>query len=118
MIGRIVYESLALKYRYVFERIQRATNKRINTIHIIGGGSKNNLLNTFVAAASHTRVLAGPSEGTAMGNLLMQAFGCGDLSSIGEIRRIVAASSEITVFNPAGEADWQAGYDRFLKFVP
>jgi rhamnulokinase len=118
MISRIVYESLALKYRYVFERIRRATNKRINTIHIIGGGSKNKLLNTFVAAASHTRVLAGPSEGTAMGNLLMQAYGCGDLSSIGEIRRLVAASSEINGFEPIDGTAWQAAYERFLKFVP
>jgi rhamnulokinase len=112
-VGRIVYESLALKYRYVLDRIQKATAKQIGVLHIIGGGSKNRLLNSFIAGAVNKPVLAGPAEGTAMGNLLMQAYGCGDLSSIAEIRRIVAASTELEKFEPAG--NWQEAYDRFLR---
>ncbi|MDR1948075.1 MAG: rhamnulokinase [Spirochaetaceae bacterium] len=117
-ISRIVHESLALKYRYVLERIQQVTHKRIGALHIIGGGSKNTLLNTFIAGALNTPVLAGPAEGTAMGNLLMQAYGCGDVSSIGRIRQIVAASTEIGTFKPADPAPWQEAYGRFLRFLP
>jgi rhamnulokinase len=114
VIGRIVYESLALKYRYVLERIRRVTNKKIGALHIIGGGSKNILLNAFIAGALNVPVLAGPAEGTAMGNLLMQAYGCGDVSSITQIRKIVAASTEIGKFEPADSATWQEAYERFL----
>jgi rhamnulokinase len=116
-LSRIVYESLALKYRYVFERIQQATDKRIGALHIIGGGSKNTLLNTFIAAALNIPLLAGPAEGTAMGNLLMQAYGCGDVSSIRQIREIVAASTEISAFKPVDSALWQEAYNRFLRFL-
>ncbi|MFP3090861.1 rhamnulokinase [Treponema sp. TIM-1] len=113
-ISRIIYESLALKYRNVLERIQRAAHKTIRIIHVVGGGSKDRLLNTFIASAAALPVKAGPSEGTAMGNLLLQAYGAGELSSIGQIREIVAASTEIQNFEPTDTGRWQESYGRFL----
>jgi rhamnulokinase len=113
-ISRIVYESLALKYRDVLDRIQKAANKKIRVIHVCGGGGKDRLLNGFMASAANMRVLAGPSEGTAMGNLLLQAYGAGDLSSIAQLREIVAASTEITAFEPVDPALWERAYERFL----
>jgi rhamnulokinase len=114
-ISRIVYESLAMKYRNVLERIQKATNKKIRIIHVCGGGSKDRLLNGFIASAANMTVMAGPSEGTAMGNLLLQAYGAGELSSIGQIREIVAASTETAIFEPGNATQWDQGYERFLK---
>ncbi|MDR1174863.1 MAG: rhamnulokinase [Treponema sp.] len=112
-IGRVVYESLALKYRNVLERIQKAARKEIHIIHVVGGGSKDRLLNTFIASASALPVKAGPQEGTAMGNLLLQAYGASDLSSIREIRDVVAATTEIRGYLPAEEDEWEKAYARF-----
>jgi rhamnulokinase len=112
-ISRIVYESLALKYRNVLERIQKAAHKTMDTIHVAGGGSKDRLLNSFIASAAALAVKAGPPEGTAMGNLLLQAYGSGDLSSIDEIRGVVAASTELSCFMPAEEGRWEDAYRRF-----
>jgi rhamnulokinase len=117
-ISRIVYESLALKYRNALDRIQKAANKKIRVIHVCGGGGKDRLLNSFMASAANMTVLAGPSEGTAMGNLLLQAYGAGDLSSIAQLREIVAASTETAAFEPVGQAQWERAYERFLKLLP
>jgi rhamnulokinase len=117
-ISRIVYESLALKYRNVLERIQKTTHKKINVIHVVGGGSKDRLLNTFIASAVGLPVKAGPSEGTAMGNLLLQAYGAGELSSIGQIREVVAAGTEISVHEPTREDHWKRAYEQFKKIAP
>jgi rhamnulokinase len=117
-ISRIVYESLALKYRNVLERIQKATNKNIRVIHVSGGGSKDRLLNSFIASAANMTVKAGPTEGTAMGNLLLQAYGNGDVSSLTEIRDIVAASTaDISEFKPLNKEEWGKGYERFMKLL-
>jgi rhamnulokinase len=112
-ISRIVYESLALKYRNVLERIQKAAHKTIRIIHVTGGGSKNHLLNRFIASASALPVKAGPSEGTAMGNLLLQAYGAGDLSSISQIRDVVAATTETSDYLPCDAGEWEKAYTRF-----
>ncbi|MDR1128627.1 MAG: hypothetical protein LBL20_04875, partial [Treponema sp.] len=116
-VGRIVYESLALKYRDVLERIKKAARKDIRVIHVVGGGSRDRLLNRFIASATALPVKAGPSEGTAMGNLLLQAYGCGDLSSIGQIREVVAATADISDYGPAGGDGWEDAYARF-KALP
>jgi rhamnulokinase len=116
-ISRIVYESLALKYRNVLERIQKAAHKTVDTIHVVGGGSKDRLLNSFIASAAALPVQAGPPEGTAMGNLLLQAYGSGDLSSIDEIRGVVAASTEVSGYAPAEVTRWEDAYRRFTNLA-
>jgi rhamnulokinase len=116
-ISRIIYESLALKYRNVLERIQKTAHKKINVIHVVGGGSKDHLLNTFIASATGLPVKAGPSEGTTMGNLLLQAYGGGDLSSIGGIREVIATSAETSGFEPTGTDGWEKAYRQFKDLL-
>jgi rhamnulokinase len=72
-VVRCLLESIALKYRLVLERLELMTGQRLETIHIVGGGSKNQLLNQFTADATGRRVVAGPAEATATGNILLQA---------------------------------------------
>ena len=92
---RVILESLAIRYNQVLEGIEKLTGKRIDVIHIVGGGSKNKLLNSLVVKATGRRVIAGPVEGTAIGNLLVQALGAGDIGSLAEARVIVRNSFDV-----------------------
>ena len=82
-------------------------------LHIIGGGSKNKLLNQFTANAIGKRVLAGPSEATAIGNIMMQAVGAGAVASLAEARQIIRASIETEEFLPQESEEWSVAYNRF-----
>ena len=84
---RVALESIALKYRWVLERLEELTGKRLDPIHIIGGGTKNRLLNQFTADATGRVVVTGPVEATAIGNILMQAIGMKHLGSLAEARQ-------------------------------
>lgn len=113
-VARIVYESLALKYRYVVDRLARATGSEVHHLYIIGGGTKNALLNQFTADALNMPVTTGPAEATATGNLLLQAVGCGEVKSLEEIREIVRRSNELGEYTPdAAASAWQEAYKRF-----
>jgi rhamnulokinase len=116
-LSRIIYESLAMKYRNVIERIEKATGRKIRVIHVTGGGSKDGLLNSFIAQAAGLTVKAGPSEGTAMGNLLLQAYGSGEIFSISQIRQIVANTSEIKEYTPSASDEWDKAYKVFLRLL-
>jgi rhamnulokinase len=97
---RTILESLAHRYRDVLEGLEGLTRSRIHTIHIVGGGSRNSLLNQLVANVTGRKVVAGPIEATAAGNLLVQAIGSGEVSGIDEAREIVRNSLQITEFQP------------------
>jgi len=86
-------------------------------IHIIGGGSQNKFLCQLTANATGLQVIAGPAEGTAIGNLLVQAMGLGYVSSLSEIREIVRNSCETVVFQPVDTDKWDGVWDRFVKIV-
>lgn len=109
-IIRCVYESLALKYALVLDWLEELTGSRIEVLHIVGGGSKNEVLNTFTANACGRPVIAGPAEATALGNLLIQARAYGEIGSLAEVREIAQHSSELKTFNPdpAQRAAWSA----------
>ncbi len=98
--ARAILESLARRYREVLENLETLSGRRIAVIHIVGGGSKNRLLNQLVADATGRRVVAGPAEATAIGNLLVQAMGAGELAGIEEIRAVVRRSFAIETFEP------------------
>jgi rhamnulokinase len=98
--ARTILESLARRYREVLEDLEALSGRRIEIIHIVGGGSRNRLLNQLVADATGRRVVAGPTEATAMGNLLVQAMGAGELSNLNEIRRVVRQSCNPDTFEP------------------
>ena len=115
---RVILESLALRYRQVLESLEELTGRRIETIHILGGGSQNSLLNQMVADCTQRVVVAGPTEATAAGNVLVQAMGAGVIGGLNELRRVVRRSFPLETFTPrpvSAKADWDLAYDRFRK---
>jgi len=110
---RAILESLALAYRRVLEQLEQVTGKRIATIHIVGGGSRSELLCQFTANATRRVVLAGPVEATAMGNVLTQAMALGKIASLADLREVVRRSCEVQRYEPAGDAGWDAAYRLF-----
>lgn len=112
---RVILESLALRYRQVLESLERLLGRRLTRIHIVGGGSRNHILNQFVADATQRVVVAGPAEATAAGNILVQAMGSGYVRNLEEIRQVVANSFEVTTIEPGSGDGWDAAYQRFLQ---
>jgi len=110
---RACLESLALAYRECLESIEKVTGEKIKTLHIVGGGSQNKLLNQMAADATGRTVVSGPIEGTAIGNLLIQAYGLGHLKSHQEIRNIVRDSFPIELFQPLSNPLWKEAWKRF-----
>ena len=96
---RAILESLAHRYREVVEGLESLTGRKIRTIHIVGGGSRNALLNRLVAQVTGRTVVAGPVEATAAGNVLVQAIGAGEVRDLDEARAIVRRSFEIQTFS-------------------
>jgi rhamnulokinase len=112
-----VLESLAFKYRQVIGDLERLTRKPIHQIRIIGGGSKNRLLNQFAADATGRRVLAGPAEATALGNVAMQILATGAASSLSEVRAMVDRSFPTETFEPRETDKWQRHVERFRHYT-
>jgi rhamnulokinase len=116
-IIRSILESLALKYRLILEQLQELSGRRIETLHIIGGGTRNHLLCQFAADATGIPVIAGPVEATAIGNILMQTIARGDLSSLAEGREIVHRSFPLTTYRPENTTAWNENYHRFKTII-
>jgi rhamnulokinase len=110
---RATLEALAFRYRQVLETLEQLTGKPITHIHIVGGGAKNRLLNKFAADATGRSVLAGPVEATAIGNVLVQALGAGELRGMAELRQVVADSFPVTVYPPETGRQWEVAYRRW-----
>ena len=111
---RCALESLALKYRWCLEKMEVLRGRRIETIHIVGGGSQNTLLCQFTADATGRTVVAGPVEATALGNILMQMLAAGQIDSLAQGREIVRRSSELITYRPGQRDGWDAAYERYL----
>ena len=109
---RCCLESLAMKYRYVAERLEECTGKRIDVIHIVGGGSQNKLLSQMTADATGRTVITGPVEATAAGNVIVQAIAAGVLKNIDEARSLVRRSCELETYEPRDTARWCEAYQR------
>lgn len=116
-ISRTVFESLAFKYREVLEMIEEIIGKKIKIIHIIGGGSKNELLNQFTANILNIPAKAGPSEATVIGNILVQALALGDIKDVTELRNVVINSFPIKEYNPENVENWNVGYKTYLDKI-
>lgn len=114
-LARCCLESLAFSYRRTLERLESVLSRRFNVIHVVGGGSKNDLLNQMTADATGRRVVAGPDEATALGNVLIQAWGDGEVEDRFAIRRIVLDSAQPRSFEPSRSADWTHAADRFAQ---
>ncbi len=112
---RAVLESLALRYREALEGLEQLSGRRIEVIHIVGGGARNILLNRFVADCTQRKVLAGPWEATAVGNILVQAMGAGELADLNAIRAVVRESFTPTLVEPGPGREWQRAYARYRE---
>jgi rhamnulokinase len=110
---RTILESLALRYREVLEMLESLLGRRLATVHIVGGGSRNRTLNEFVAAATGRTVIAGPAEATAAGNILIQAIGAGAIADLAEARAVVRRSFPAEAIEPRPSVDWDAAYEKF-----
>lgn len=113
-IVRCILESLALEYRWGTEKLCELSGKRLPIIHVIGGGSRNRLLNQFTADATGCEVIAGPVEAAAIGNILLQAIALGDLTSLQEGRDLVRCSFDVIAYQPKNRFPWDEGYSRYL----
>jgi rhamnulokinase len=114
---RCIYESLALFYRITLRRLEKLTGRKIDRLHIVGGGSKDATLNQFAANALNLPVLAGPTECAALGNILIQAITLGDVASHAAGREIVERSFELKTFIPQNPALWDQAVLRFEKLA-
>jgi rhamnulokinase len=116
-IARIALEGIALKYRWVLERLEGVVGIRLEPIHIIGGGTKNRLLSRFTADCTGRICVAGPVEATAIGNILMQAIGLGYLDSLAQARAVVRSSFTPEILEPQNSTTWDEAYQRLLKVM-
>ena len=114
---RAILDSLAFKYRAVLESLEGLTGIRFEEIRVIGGGSKNRLLNQLTADATGRRVIAGPAEATALGNIAMQMLATGAVSTLAAARDVIDRSCALERFEPRGTSDWDTHYPRFRDYM-
>ena len=116
-VVRAALEGLALKYRYVLGALESLIGGPLDTIHVVGGGTQNRQLCQFTADACNRRVLAGPIEATALGNVMVQAIAAGSVGSIAEARNLIRRSFPLEVYEPRDAAAWSEAYVRFRAMV-
>jgi len=114
---RAILESLAFKYRVVLESLEKLTGIRFEEIRVIGGGSKNRLLNQLTADATGRKVIAGPAEATALGNIAMQMLATGAVSRLAEARQVIERSFVVERYEPCDTDRWDAHYSRFRDYI-
>ena len=116
-ICRCIFDSLALRYRQVFQWLQEFASFDLNTLHIIGGGSLNKYLNQFTANATGATVLAGPQECTAIGNIMLQAKAAHLVKDTWEMRRIIANSIHLVKYEPQDQETWNQAYNKYIRIT-
>jgi len=112
---RCALDSLALRFRAVLAMCEELAGGRIETIHIVGGGTRNRLLCQATADACARQVVAGPVEATATGNIMMQAVAAGDVASIAQAREVIRRSFEVQEYQPRDTASWDEAFERFVR---
>jgi rhamnulokinase len=110
---RCALESLALLYRRTLRQLEQLLGKRLDRVHLIGGGSRNALLNQLTANALQIPVVAGPAEATALGNIAVQALALGHLPSLAAAREVIRASFELMTYEPESAQEWERQLARF-----
>ena len=116
--ARCIFESLALRYRQVVECLRGFAPFPIRRLHVIGGGTYNRHLMQMAADSIGIPVITGPVEGTAIGNIMMQAKAAGLVGDMYEMRRIIADSIEMNTYMPTDKEAWDRAYERFLTISP
>ena len=116
-IMRVVYESLALKYRLSIDSLTALSGRSVDRLHIIGGGTQNRLLCQMAADALGRMVIAGPVEATALGNALVQLIALGEIGSLHQAREAVSRSFSTITYEPKQGEAWEGAYERFKALV-
>lgn len=116
-IARCVLDSLALRYRMAFEDLSAVSGRLISQVHIVGGGARNILLNQLTADVAGLPVVTGPVEATAFGNVLVQLYALGELTSLEEMRAVVKASGRPELVEPRHNEQYGGLYGRFTTWV-
>lgn len=117
-VVRCIYESLALKYRVIKDQIEEITGRKYPTLHVVGGGTKDGLLSQFTANATAIPVIAGPIEGTALGNIAVQLMASGEICSLLEARQVIAASVDLKHYQPMDTGAWKTALRQFKAIYP
>lgn len=112
-IVRCIFESLALRYRQVLDDLRNLSPRPVEALHVIGGGSRNDLLNQWTANAVGIPVIAGPSEATAIGNVMVQALAAGAAGDVASMRRLINRSMPLKTFRPQDVEAWNTAYRHF-----
>ena len=112
-----INQSLALKYRYTLEQIESTTGKHFNMINMIGGGIQSKLLCQMTASANNRKVLAGPVEATALGNIAVQLISLGEIKDVKEARQIIANSEKTYEYFPQDQEKWDEAYEKFKTII-
>ncbi|MDL2234478.1 rhamnulokinase [Ruminococcaceae bacterium OttesenSCG-928-L11] len=112
-VMRCIYESIALKYRNTFDMLKDTAGKSSQVIHLVGGGTKDNLLCRMTANSCNVPVVAGPIEATVLGNVAVQLIAVGEIADIREARRIIGDSQALITYEPDDADSWQTAYGRF-----
>ena len=116
-VMRCIYESLAMKYKYVLAGIEDCTEKQYDRIHVMGGGTKDTFLCALTASSCNRTVYAGPIEATVLGNIAVQFMSANDIKDIAEARKIIAKGENLKVYNPVDADKWEEAYKDFVKIV-
>ena len=114
---RCIYESLAMKYRFAIEQISENTGKRFDVLHLLGGGTKDSFLCQMAADSLGFDVVAGPTEATAIGNIMLQLIALGEISDIDDAREIIKKSEKVKTYEPQNHAEWQTAYEKYLGII-
>jgi rhamnulokinase len=112
-----ILQSIALKYRWVLEELEKIIGRDLPTIYIVGGGTRNTLLNQFTADATNRKVIAGPVEATTVGNIMSQAMALREISSLDEARELVSNSFHPQEYEPSNRWYWDDLYEKFKRLI-
>ena len=114
---RCIYQSIAMKYKYTFNKLGEIANKKYTKINMLGGGIKDKLLCRLTADACNAEVLAGPTEATVMGNIAVGYYALGEIKDFADIRKTVSNSTDIKHYLPENPEAWEEAYERYLKIM-
>ena len=114
-IVRCIAQSLAFRYRYTIEGMEKVTGKKYDVVHIVGGGIKDKMICQFTANATKRTVEAGPVEATSIGNVLVQTMAMAGVKSLNDARKVVKNSFDISTYTPADSEAWDAAYEQWKK---